>query len=263
METRTPFSIVLSIMALMISSHVITLGKYPTPEMDQQQQKVEFSDHQKEPIPTLFKGEKAELIKQNLEALFVPCPVVVRKRAEKALVELVSTFKLPDKDSVAVDRTWSLPLNFASPGSRRAVVALLHTGTGAYISIWILCESEDGIKCFFFQGMARYCGYWQIANDIDNNGTPELITKHFVGEYEGGGFSAVWPAIYRWDGKNYVRADDEFPGYYAREVVPKYQKILEEHKDWENHTDQQIRRIYQKCKFVFENAESIARKTKP
>ena len=260
MGTRKPFTIVLFIMALTISSHVITSGKYPDSEIDQQKQFVEFSDHQREPIPTLFTGEKAELIKQNLEALFVPCPVVVRKRAEKALVELVSTLKLPEKDSVAVDRTWSSPLNFAPPGFRQAVIAFLHTGTGCDISIWILRESEDGIKCFFFKGSASGCGYWQVSKYLNTDGNVEIIIKHYVGDYDGAETIAVWPAIYKWDGNNYVRADDEFPDYYAREVVPKYQKILEEYKDWENQPDEQIRRMYQKCKFVHGKAELIAKK---
>jgi len=228
----------------------------------EQKPRSKFWDHQKEPIPIVITGEKATQIKHHITALFVPCWVGERKRAEKGLVELVSTYKLPEKDSVEVDCTWSSPLNFASSGGRRMVVAFLHSGTGRFISLWVLCEFEDGVKCFFFEGMARYCSYWQVLNDFDGEGTPEILIKHCVGEYEGGDFSAVWPAIYKWNGNNYVRADDEFPEYYAQEVVPKYRKILDEHKDWKNHPDKQVRRIYEKCKFVLQKAESIAKKAK-
>lgn len=232
-------------------------------EPKEQRTTTEFWDHQKEPIPTVITGEKATQIKHHMAVLFVPCSVRERKRAEKALVELVSTYKLPEKGSVAVDMTWSSPLNFAPSPHRRVAVALLHTGTGRDISLWVLCEFDNHVKCFPFEGMSRYCGYWQVVNDFDDDKTPEILIKHFVGEYEGGDFSAVWPAIYKWDGDNYIRADDEFPEYYAQEVVPKYKKIVEKHKDWENHLDKQVRRIYEKCKFVLEKAEAIARKAKP
>jgi len=247
---------------LLISNHQTTFGKFPISEIEKLKQAIEFSDNQKELIPTLYTGEKAEQIKQNLEAIFVPCSIRERKRAEKNLIELVSTLKLPEKDSVDVDRTWSSPLNFKSTGSRHAIITFLHIGSGVYISLWILCESDNGIKCFSFEGEARYCGYWQIVNDINNDAVPELIVKHHVGDYEGGVFDAVWSAIYKWDGDNYVRADNEFPDYYAREVVPQYQKILIEHQDLNNNTDPQKHRIYQKCEYVLEKAESIAKKVK-
>ena len=260
MRIRAPVTVLLSIIALSIAEHPTTYGKSTASEIDQQKQTIEFSDHQKEPIPTLFTGEKAELIKQNLEAIFIPCSVVARKRAERELVELVSTLKLLEKDSVAVDRTWSSPLNFASPGSRRAIITLLHAGTGHGVSLWVLCESEKQPNCFFFRGSAKGCGFWQTCKDLDGDKNPEIIVKHFVGDYDGAGTIAVWPAVYRWDGNNYVRADGQFPDYYAREVVPQYRKILNDHKDWENQADEQIRRIYQKCKYVFRKAESIAKK---
>lgn len=245
---------------LTISNHLSTYGESMPPDTDQQKQDIDFSDNQKEPVPVLYTGEKAESIHQNMNAIFVPCSVAKRKKAEKNLVELVSTLKLPEQDSVAVDRTWSSPLNFATPGSRRAVIAFLHTGTGHYVSLWILSESENDINCYSFQGSEKGCGTWQVCSDLDGDKNPEIIIKHFVGDYDGANTIAVWSAIYQWDGNNYVRADDMFPDYYAREVVLQYQKILIERKDWENHTDQQKHRIYQKCKYVLERAESISKK---
>jgi len=232
-------------------------------EPEEQRPGGKFWDHQKEPIPTVTTGEKAARIKQYMEAMFVPCSVRERKQAEKALVELISTYKLPDKDSVEVDCTWSSPLNFASPPERHVIVAFLHSGTGHDVSLWVLCEFKGAVKSFFFEGSAKGCGYWQVCNDLNTDGNAQIIIKHYVGDYDGAGTIVIWPAIYRWDGKNYVRADSQFPNYYAQYVVPKYQKVVEENKDWENHTNRQLRRIYGKCKFVLEKAESIAKKTKP
>lgn len=87
-----------------------------------------FWDHQRKPIPTVIAGEKATQIRRHMAALFVPCSVRERKRAEKALVELVSTYKLLE-NSVEADATWSSPVNFVSVSNRHAVVALLHAGT--------------------------------------------------------------------------------------------------------------------------------------
>jgi hypothetical protein len=87
-----------------------------------------FWDHQRKPIPTVITGEKATQIRRHMAALFVPCSVRERKRAEKALVELVSTYKLLE-NSVEADATWSSPVNFVSVSNRHAVVALLHAGT--------------------------------------------------------------------------------------------------------------------------------------
>ena len=227
-----------------------------------QNPKTKFWDHQKEPIPTIIVGEKATQIERHMTTLFVPCRVSERKQAEKGLVELVSTYKLPES-SVEAGATWSSPLNFAAPRDRRVVIAFLHSGTGHYISLWVLHEHEDKVKSFSFKGSAKGCGSWQVCNDLDGNGNAEIIIKHFVGDYDGAGTIAVWPAIYKWNGNNYVRADDEFPEYYAQEVVPKYQKILEERKDWENHRHELIRQVYEKCKFILQKAESIAKKTKP
>ncbi len=239
-------------------------GIYQTSNKPEEQRPAgKFWDHQKKPIPTIITEEKAAQIKQHMEAMFVPTSVRERKRAEKALVELISTYKLPEKDSVEVDRTWSSPLNFASPPERHVIIAFLHSGTGHDVSLWVLCEFKGGVKSFFFEGSAKGCGYWQVCNDLNADGNAEIIIKHFVGTYDGAGTIAVWPAIYRWDGENYVRADGQFPNYYARHMVPKYQKVLEENRDWENHTNSQLRMIYGKCKFVLEKAESIAKKTKP
>lgn len=243
------------------------VDKETTQEIISNTQKTEpetmFIDHQREPVPTIIKGENATQIKRNMQALFVPCSIRERKRAEKALVEIVSTYKLPEKDSVALDCTWSSPLNFAAQPDRRVLVALSQGGTGAYISFWVLHESSNHITCFAFRGMARYSGSWQVINDLDTDGAPEIITKHFLGKYVGGDFDAVWPAIYRWDGKNYVRADENFSDYYTKHVVPEYQEILSQHSHWENHEDESVRQIYRKCKSVLNKALSISKRSKP
>ncbi len=218
-----------------------------------------FWDHQKEPIPTIIAGERATRIRHYMSALFVPCPVRERKRAEKALVELVSNYKLLE-NSFEADATWSSPVNFGSTPDRHAVIAFLHAGTGQYVSVWVLCEEKDVVKSFSFKGSAKGCGYWQVCDDLDEDGNAEIIIKHYVGDYNGAGITAVWPAIYKWDGNSYIRADEHFPDYYAENVVPKYERIIEQHKDWQDHDNKQIRTIYEKCRFVLLKARAIAQK---
>lgn len=218
-----------------------------------------FWDHQKKPIPTVIAGERATQIRNHMAALFVPCSVRERKRAEKALVELISTYKLLE-NSVEADATWSSPVNFASVSNRHAVVVFLHAGTGHDVSVWVLCELKDAVKSFSFKGSAKGCGYWQVCNDLDADGDAEIIIKHYVGDYDGAGTIAVWPAIYKWNGNIYIRADEQFPDYYAQNVAPKYERIVEQHKDWRNHINKQVRTIYEKCKFVLQKARTIAQK---
>lgn len=230
-----------------------------------QEKKPKFWDHQKEPIPTVITGEKGMKIKACIDTLFAPCFLSQRKKAEKALVELVSFYELK-KGTVGdlVGCTWSSPINFFSASHRRLIIILFHCGASAPgLSLWAVHENEDGAVVFPFKGHMKGCGPWQVCNDFDGDGNTEIVIKHFVGDHDGAGTIAIWPAIYRWDGKNYVRADGQFPNYYVQYVVPKYQEILQKNKSWEKHTNNQIRRIYEKCKFVLEKAESIAKKTKP
>jgi tetratricopeptide (TPR) repeat protein len=219
-----------------------------------------FWDHQKKPIPTVITGERATQIRHHMAALFVPCSVRERKRAEKALVELVSNYKLLE-NSVEADATWSSPVNFASvPGRRRSVIAFLHAGTGNDVSVWVLCEEKDVVESFSFKGSAKGCGYWQVCDDLNADGDAEIIIKHYVGNYDGAGTTAVWPAIYKWDGNSYIRADEQFPDYYAQNMVPQYERIIELHKDWRNHSNKQVRTIYEKCRFVLQKARAIVQK---
>jgi len=220
-----------------------------------------FFDNQQQPAEKIITMKKAGKIRLNLNTLFSARPIADRKKTEKDLVELVSPYKLPEKNSVEVDNTWSSAMNFASAGSRAVLLAFVHAGTGCYISFWAIHEFESNIKVFSFEGSQKGCGPWQVLNDLDSDGNPEIITKHFVGSYDGAGTTAVWPAIYKWNGKNYIRADEKFPEYYAEYVVPQYKKILAENKKWANHNDKAVRRLYHKCKFVYDRALKIAKKT--
>ena len=110
---------------------------------------------------------------------------------------------------------------------------------------------------FSFSGSEKGCGPWQVLDDLDDDGIPEIVVKDFIGDYEGNRTMALWPAIYRWDGKDYVRSDERFPGYYARHVIPEYQGILDEHRDWEKIDNEQLQRVYRECRFVHRKAVAI------
>lgn len=231
----------------------------------------EFSDHQKEPTPTRISGDKGVQIKKCIDTLFAPCFLVSqRKKAEKKLVELVSSYELQEGTvGDLIGCTWSSPLNFATPPQRHLIIVLFHCGgSNVGLSLWAVHESEEGAVVFRFEGhsstsIMQGCGPWQVVNDLDGDGNPEIVVKHFLGGYDGAMTIAISTAIYRWDGKEYVRADEEYPDYYAQHVVPKYQKILAEHESWQNHEDETVRRLYRKCQFVLEKALSISRKSEP
>jgi hypothetical protein len=222
------------------------------------EQNTEFSIKPREPVADVIRGEYATEVKRHIDALFAICFPEERQKAEKRLVDILSP---PERFGYPFS-TWSAPANFLSPPHRRLLIVEFHSGTGHYVDLWVLHELDDSVKSFRFKGSEKGCGHWQALNDLDADGDSEIVVKNFVGEYEGASTIAVWPAVYKWNGENYVRADETFPDFYAQQVVPKYEKILAEIKDWENHQDERPRRVYRKCRFILERARSIAKKSK-
>ncbi len=222
----------------------------------------EFSVQQIEPSPTFITGPKAKQIKKYLDVLFSPCVIMERKKTEKALVELISPYKLsPGSVGELAGCRWSCPINNMSTPDRRLMVAFFHcSATAPGLSLWAVHETKDGAIIFPFEGHTKGCGIWQILEDLNNDGTPEIIVKHFVGQYEGAGTNAIWSAIYEWQNNKYIRADEKFPQYYTKNVIPKYKKILAESISSKDHEDPYIRRLYRKCEFVLDKALSISQK---
>lgn len=221
-----------------------------------------FTDNQKKPEPIDLSGDKGKQITYCIDTLFKPALLISeRKKTEETLLKLIDGYEFKE-ESVAskIGCTWSSPVNFSSAPQRRLIIAYLLTGTGHYIDFWILHESPDGVRCFPFRGSEKGCGHWQVLDDLDGDGFPEIIIKHFVGRYEGAGTIIVWPAIYRWDGVNYARADDKYPEYYAQNVVPEFKRILEQIENWpvdvKNYATN--KRNLDSCKYFLEKALSIS-----
>lgn len=219
-----------------------------------------FRENQECSMVEVIKGEKEIKIKKYIDVLFVKTGLY--KKTEKNLIELLSGYSLYyfDKEGGPHLNTWSSPVDSLNSPVRKLVVVFFSEGSGHYVDFWVLHELKDEIQSFHFKGSEKGCGEWQVINDLDKDGISEIIIKHFIGDYDGSGTIAVWTAIYKWDGKNYIRADEQFPEYYAKYVVPKYQKIIANEKEWSN--NERDRYIYRKCKFIFDKALSISKKAK-
>lgn len=200
-------------------------------------------------------GEKAAGVKPLFEKLLAAGQGKGHVEAEKELATLVA--RDSTLDEMVYDRA-SCALPFAMAPRRALLLKAWVSGTGHYIYAWAIHETELGFKVFEFYGSEKSCGEWNVLQDLDKNGVPEIVMKQFIGDYEGVSTRVDWTAIYQWTGETYVRADEKYPRYYARHVVPRYRRMLKKNPDWKDSGEARLEDNYEKLRFVLRRAEDMA-----
>jgi hypothetical protein len=150
------------------------------------------------------------------------------------------------------------PLPFGEPSQQALLLKAWISGTGHYIYAWAIHEQADGVRVFQFYGSEKASGEWHVLQDLDRNGSPEIVMRHFLGDYEGWATLVDVTAVFRWTGTSYVRADQQFPRFYARHVVPDYQRLMRELRRYRNSIDSREREAYDKLVVALAAAKKLA-----
>jgi hypothetical protein len=66
-----------------------------------------------------------------------------------------------------------------------------------------------------------------IIIDLDDDGIKEILLTNLFGTYRGINPVPRWTDIYRWDGRKYRLASNEFPKYYEEKIVSLEKKVDE------------------------------------
>ena len=202
-----------------------------------------------------FSGDEAAGVRPLFERLLSLKEKKAGGKTERKLATIVGRDSTLDE---MVYDTVSCALPFTMVPHRALLLKVWIGGTGHYIYAWAIHETELGFKVFEFYGSEKSCGQWNVLQDLDKDGVPEIVMKQFVGDYEGCFTVVDWTAIYQWNGETYVRADEKYPRYYARHVVPRYLRMLKDNMEFKDDENSMLYGIYEKLVFVLKKAESIA-----
>src|SRR5712692_5041657 len=64
--------------------------------------------------------------------------------------------------------------------------------------------------------------------DLDGDGTPELIIRQNFSTYRGAMTADIWTAIYRWNGKQFEDASVRFKDFYLKRLLPEVEAHIKE-----------------------------------
>jgi hypothetical protein len=114
-------------------------------------------------------------------------------------------------------------------GVYELIVSHDFSGRGFINGIMIIYRTDGG---FASQGIPswnpdNYSGhdFSREIIDLNGDGLKEIIAYQPITEYEGAvNPMAFWPSVYRWNGKGYIKADEEFSEFYKTGVIPKLEK---------------------------------------
>jgi len=124
-------------------------------------------------------------------------------------------------------------------GKKEMIVHGLHSGTGACGNLWLYQLGEKVPRKIFGKSVEGE-GYILGANgqksnldhdffpDLDKDGIVEILVG-YRGEsnHASSVDSPFWFDVYKWNGKSYFLADDQFPGFYKEELSG-YKQLVKE-----------------------------------
>ena len=184
----------------------------------------DLADHQQPPTMVQLSGTQLARTQDLLGQLRRPLTKDGRAAAARKLVQVLWND----------DLTGTFGEAEFTPGRTRADGKRLHLltfgpeGTGNYEQVWVIHETPSGVTTYDFEVSLKAGpeGYRPLR-DLNGDGEPEVLALNFTGEYEGIATSSYWVAIYRWTGSTYGRADERFPQYYAKVVVPDLERRIQ------------------------------------
>ncbi|MBM3500910.1 MAG: hypothetical protein FJX74_19810 [Armatimonadetes bacterium] len=176
------------------------------------------------PLGAVIDGPKAARIRRAMRALASAQSGAARSAAETALLRTLGYDGVGDLGAEGR----SCVMESATAPHLRVAVGEVSAGTAHPLDFVVLHDRRDAVDMFAFSGSEKGCGEWRLLEDLDGDAVPEVVVKHYIGEYQGIATLAVWPAVFRWDGHDYVRADDEYPRFYAERVLPECRRLRAE-----------------------------------
>ncbi|MBM4353676.1 MAG: hypothetical protein FJ109_07740 [Deltaproteobacteria bacterium] len=113
------------------------------------------------------------------------------------------------------------------------LLKVVYSGTGHYVQVLLVQELDAGFEVREWWGSEKATGPWHVLQDLDRDGIPEILAKNFLGEYSGASTLVDWTGIWRWDGRNWVRADAHFPRFYEHHVLPALRGVAKDlRRNW-------------------------------
>lgn len=105
------------------------------------------------------------------------------------------------------------------------LLATLDYSGRAFYSVLIVVKKVN--KRFEYQELRAFniTNLKKIIVDLDQDGIQELRVEGLFTSYKGVRPTAYWTDIYQWDGKQYVRASENFPRFYEAEIRELQEKI--------------------------------------
>jgi hypothetical protein len=127
--------------------------------------------------------------------------------------------------------TWKFSKDIDKDGKKELFVHDLYEGNAAYGQLRIYNSSRKLIFSKYVQGE---CYLWHPEKhvstlnldffpDLDRDGIAEILVGHREKEceniYHCEAEKPWWFDVYKWNGKTYILADDQFPGFYKEELI--------------------------------------------